>query len=355
MMIYTGTTLSFQHNGKFHQAHNSHPSFTRIVELAKEGNFDEAARLIDVKTVVAESLKGTRAELKDENVYFDGEIVRSTLARRIITMAKEGFDATPLLKFLENLMDNPSKRAVDELYGFLEASQLPITDDGHFLAYKSVRQDFTDHHTGTMDNSVGALVEMPRNKVDEDKDRTCSTGLHFAAHEYAKNFGASGRMVVLKINPKDVVAIPSDYNNQKGRACKYLILEEVDRSDTKLVNKGFVPAGKSKETSVTFSSSTYEPQESNYDDDSVWDMSDDHFIGEAKEFPVNRDVTYLLYRESTEKAYTTVYFVNYDVKNDNLVFKYMEAGEVKYCTVKDLDDWEIETQQTLETVIANLD
>lgn len=253
-MIYTGTTISFQSNNKFHQAHSSHPKFQEIVALCKAGDFNIAATLVDLKAVVTAALKGSSAELRDSNVYYKGEVIRSTLATRIITMTREGFSVEPLLLFLENLMSNPSKRAVDELYGFLEASGLPITDDGHFLAYKSVRQDYKDHHSGTMDNSVGQVVSMERNKVDEDKDRTCSYGLHFAAHEYAAGFGASGRMVVLKINPKDVVAIPSDYSNQKGRCARYEVVEEVERSDTKLVQKAFVDTGiiKAKDTKVTF-------------------------------------------------------------------------------------------------------
>jgi hypothetical protein len=33
--------------------------------------------------------------------------------------------------------------------------------------------------------------------------------------------------VILKINPRDVVSIPSDYNNSKGRACRYEIAGEL--------------------------------------------------------------------------------------------------------------------------------
>ena len=257
-MIYTGTTISFMHNSKFQQVHASHPKFQEIVTLCKDGDFGTAASLVDLKSVVSKALAGSAAELRDDNVYYKGKIVRSVLAQRIISMAREGFEAAPLLLFLENLMLNPSNRAVEELYGFLEASSLPITDDGCFLAYKSVRQDYMDHYSGTMDNSVGSVVSMERNKVDEDKDRTCSYGLHFAAHEYASGFGSSGRMVVLKINPRDVVAIPSDYANQKGRCASYEVIEEVERSDTKLVNTPFVNTGSPIATPKVLSANTVE-------------------------------------------------------------------------------------------------
>lgn len=338
-MIYTGTTLSFHANGKFHQAHKSHPNFSQLVELAKKGDFTTAATLVDIRAEVQAAIAGSAVELIGNNVCYLGEPIHSTLARRILELSSQGFNIKPLLLFLENLMQNPSKRAVDELYGFLEVSKLPITDDGHFLAYKSVRQDFKDHHTGTMDNSVGAIVQMPRNAVDEDKDRTCSSGLHFAAHEYAQGFGPSGRMVVLKINPRDVVAIPSDYNNQKGRACRYEVIEEVKRDDTKLVNKGIVPSVPKKPL--------YVPESGNHKNPVRWEnsLSVLTFIGTAAQFPVDRDVGYILQRKSNGKLYSGLfYFTSYDTSNNNLVFvRYGADGKVdRYVTISNTDDWFIE-------------
>jgi hypothetical protein len=128
---------------------------------------------------------------------------------------------------MHNLHKNPSKRAVEELYGFLEKGALPITPDGYFLAYKKVRANYMDCHTGTISNHVGAVVEMERNEVDDDKDRTCSAGLHFCSQEYLKSFGGE-RTMILKIDPKDVVSIPSDYNDSKGRTCRYEVIGELD-------------------------------------------------------------------------------------------------------------------------------
>jgi hypothetical protein len=153
-------------------------------------------------------------------------------------MLQDGFPVEPLVNFMENLMTNPSKRAVTELYGFLEKNSLPITPDGCFLAYKKVRNDFLDIHSGTMDNSVGKIVEMERNEVDDNKDQTCSTGLHFCSQDYLPHFGNGydSRVVILKINPADVVSIPSDYNNAKGRACKYEVIGEIGNDGDKIDN-----------------------------------------------------------------------------------------------------------------------
>jgi hypothetical protein len=120
---------------------------------------------------------------------------------------------------------------VNELYGFLEKNNLPITPDGHFLAYKKVRQNYLDVHSGTMDNSVGKVVEMERFKVDDKAENTCSSGLHFCSQSYLNHFGGE-RVVIVKINPKDVVSIPTDYDFSKGRACRYEVIGEVGASAT---------------------------------------------------------------------------------------------------------------------------
>jgi hypothetical protein len=132
-----------------------------------------------------------------------------------------------MVKFTENLLENPSRRAVTELYLFLEKGNLPITSDGHFLAYKKVRDDYLDVYSGTIDNSVGQVVEMERNRVDDDKNNTCSYGLHFCSKDYLQSFSGD-RIVILKINPRDVVSIPTDYAFTKGRTCRYEVIGEVE-------------------------------------------------------------------------------------------------------------------------------
>jgi hypothetical protein len=77
-----------------------------------------------------------------------------------------------------------------------------------------------------MDNSPGRVVEMERNQVDDNKDQTCSTGLHFCGMSYLSHFSGE-RTVIVKVNPADVVSIPSDYNGAKGRACRYEVVGEL--------------------------------------------------------------------------------------------------------------------------------
>ena len=86
-----------------------------------------------------------------------------------------------------------------------------------------------DTSSGEMeDGDYIVFVEMERNRVDDDKDNTCSKGLHFCSLDYLNHFGGE-RIVILKINPRDVVSIPNDYNDSKGRACRYEIVDEIEK------------------------------------------------------------------------------------------------------------------------------
>lgn len=237
--IHTSSGITVVLDGKSHTVSTKALNYKEVVDAVKKGDIKQLAKVIDVRKAIAVRTNG-KVTVDGYGVFYNGEAVHSALSSRIVEMLREGFNVTPFVKFMENLMTNPSKRAVDELYSFLEACDLPITADGHFLAYKRVRSDYKDIHSGTMDNSVGKVLTMARNKVDEDKNRTCSAGLHFCSKSYLPHFGAGygSRVVVVKINPADVVAIPADYNNAKGRTCRYEVVDELPLDEAEsLINE----------------------------------------------------------------------------------------------------------------------
>src|ERR1041384_1633292 len=208
-----------------------HISYPSIIEELN-GNRDpvKLRSLLDVKEAINALTEGN-VIVKDDKLYVNGEEVSTGLATRIIALVKDNQNgiAKPLTAFLENLMANPSRRAVQGLYEWLEKSDLPITDDGYFIAWKIVGPDFLDLYSRTFDNSPGKVVEVNRNQVDEDPDRTCSHGLHFCSSGYLPHYGRAegNKVVMVKVNPADVVAFPRDYNTAKGRACRYTVLQEV--------------------------------------------------------------------------------------------------------------------------------
>ncbi len=223
--LIQGNNLVVVIDNKPHTINKTHISYQKVVDAIKAGEWETVREVIDPKKVVINYGKGN-VEVQGDKLFWKGKEFHNALSNRMISMLQEGLPVEPLVLFMDNLMKNPSKRSVTELYGFLEKNNLPITSDGHFLAYKKVRKDFKDCHTGTMDNSVGQIVEMERNEVDDDQNRTCSTGLHFCSQNYLNHFGGE-RTVIVKINPADVVSIPTDYDNSKGRACRYEVIGEL--------------------------------------------------------------------------------------------------------------------------------
>ena len=202
--------------------------FAQAFQAYKEENWDAFVGYVNpeirLKSLYA-SYEGI--EVKDGNLFVFGDAVHSTLATRVMSFLEHDLDCVHLFKFILKLNLNPSKRAVDELYTFLEHKELPITDNGNFIAYKAVREDYTDKHTGKFLNTVDSVLEMPRNKVDDDKNVGCSYGFHAGTKEYATDFAyGEGHIMEVEINPADVVSIPTDCNFQKLRTCKYKVVAE---------------------------------------------------------------------------------------------------------------------------------
>lgn len=235
--IVTESTVAVMLEGHMRVLEMSHPNYEKVRDALKSGaSEDVIASLIDIAAAVEVFGEG-RVTVDNGVVMYDGNALHNSMTNRILSMMREGFNIQPMLMFLENLMENPDFRAVNELYGFLEATDLPITANGCFRAYKMVRNDYTDHYTGKFDNSIGAVVEMPRNKVNSDKESTCADGLHFCSQGYLSFYGGGGRTVIVEINPRDVVAIPVDYGNAKGRCCRYTVVGEIETADNEHVSE----------------------------------------------------------------------------------------------------------------------
>lgn len=217
-------------SGKPHTIGASHPNYNKVLDAIREQRWDDIEHLVDVAQYINTSSDGS-IQVRDGVVLYNGRELHNSVTTRLLKNLEQGFDTTPTTRFLENLMLNPSYRAVQELYTFLEKNELPITEDGHFLAYKRVRNNFKDIHSGTFSNSVGQVVEIPRNEVCEDSEQTCSAGLHFCSYSYLPHFGWSGdsdNVVAVKINPRDVVSFPTDYNHAKGRCCRYEVVDVLE-------------------------------------------------------------------------------------------------------------------------------
>jgi hypothetical protein len=158
--------------------------------------------------------------------YDDFVLDHSPMINHLLSLIAEGQDITPVVKFIENIMENPSKASVDQLWGFLDQKGLPITEDGCFLAYKAVDRDFMDKWSHKYDNSVGQVVKMQRNQVTDDPSQACAAGLHCGSLQYVGWYGNDGDQIILvKVNPRDAVSVPANEQTDKLRTCEYTVVE----------------------------------------------------------------------------------------------------------------------------------
>lgn len=162
--------------------------------------------------------------IEDGMIYSYGEPVPNYIADRILEFMNDNLPFMYLINFWNNLKSNPSKNSRNQLFAFLEKNNFPITADGHFIAYKKVKDDYFDDHSGSMDNSPGKIVKMNREDVVDDPNQSCSAGLHIAPYDYAKTYKPDGKLIELKVNPRDVVSVPTSYEHQKARVCEYYVV-----------------------------------------------------------------------------------------------------------------------------------
>tara|TARA_B100001113_G_scaffold350785_1_gene348595 strand:- start:306 stop:1133 length:828 start_codon:yes stop_codon:yes gene_type:complete len=226
--ILTDESLTVVVNGKSLTMESSNPSFREAVKAISDERWDDIEKLFDTSQAVEDYADG-KVKVVEGVVYYDGEAVHNHVVGRILDFMRQGLPYKPLVRFLDKLMGNPSRRAVNELYAFLEHKAMPLTPDGNFLAYKGVREDYTDWHSGKFSNKVGDVNEMTRNRVCDDANIGCSHGFHAGSLDYAKGYGNGGHLMVVEIDPRDVVSVPLDCDQQKLRTAKYKVVAHFEK------------------------------------------------------------------------------------------------------------------------------
>jgi len=222
----------------------SHANYKALYEALKAPvkDLDLIRRLIDIPSFIAKASFG-RVQVGGDSVRFDGKDISGVYVQRLLDLLRDGFDIEPLARYLEKREQNPVFTAREELDLFFANAETAIASDGDVFVFKKVQDDYTSYHQGRdgkiFTHTIGSVVEIDENQVDLDRSNTCSSGLHFCSYHYLKHYhGGVGRVVILKLNPADVRAIPNDYNNAKGRAVRYTVVGEVPEEEAKQFFEG---------------------------------------------------------------------------------------------------------------------
>lgn len=239
VVFENGTTAVWSSNSK---------DYKRVKELAINNNwiqiemfYNFSKILIDCKVDIDKNdnfivhKEGKKIEIKSDEL-------NNKLTEFIQLLKKKGIvkkNIEYIKPFLIKMFNNPYIDAVTELYDFCTAMDFEICEDGDFLAYKAVQKDLSSFYdNGATKHKLNEYVEV--DKFDCDRTVTCSKGLHFCSSKYLEYYKNDNSVIlVLKIDPRDVVAIPIDYNFQKGRCKRYLpvsIIKHGEKIDKKILN-----------------------------------------------------------------------------------------------------------------------
>lgn len=231
--MFGGDFISIVLNNKPYTIYKNDARFERVKTILKNQDWENIEAALDTVKTISKFSNGN-IEVFENTVTYKGKPINNVVVSRILDFISKDFPVNSLMNFLNKLMENPSQNSINQLYTFLESYKLPICDDGDFVAHKSVKNDFKDHHTGKISNAIGKTVKMDRNLIKDDPQSACGTGLHIGATEYVRGF-STGKCILVKVNPKNVVSVPHDCSAQKIRVCEYKVIGEVGEN-TKAAN-----------------------------------------------------------------------------------------------------------------------
>ena len=241
----SGATVIFS-DGTIQQIAQDNANYGRVVGILTStpvDEIDEAAllELLIPALSVGKNLNrlSERVAFDGSNILFDGDVVADAIAEHILRIVKEGGNPDSykaLVAFMEKLYTNPSESSRNSLYDFIVRHNITIDPDGDFYAYKGVKADLGSvwegfgivdgvSMNGSLPNKPGSILEIPRSKVNADNAIGCGTGLHAGTYAYAEGW-ARGVLLLVKINPRDVVSVPSCSSYQKLRTCRYKVISQ---------------------------------------------------------------------------------------------------------------------------------
>ncbi|MBF84544.1 MAG: hypothetical protein CL489_08725 [Acidobacteria bacterium] len=218
-------------NGESITINSDDKRYDGVKEALWNEDIDKALEIADSATEIKKWSKNG-VVIRNGQLTVHGKLMTGAVVDHIIQSFETGRDFDKYVNFYIKLLQNTDSDSVRQLLPFMKHNDIDVDSDGNIIAWKMVDQDYKDHFTGKMDNSVGAEPWMPREDVVDNPKKTCEAGLHVCAKAYI-GFFSDSRIVKVLIDPANVVSVPNDYNGAKMRVCRYKVIEDVTETFTK--------------------------------------------------------------------------------------------------------------------------
>lgn len=243
MKLISNDSVSLFANGKITKIESSDSRFKEAYKLlAEKGDEKGFLKLAATKPVVA-AIKSIQKEtrkrtfkIRNGRVFFGTHEIRGRLATKVEKMLKEGLSLAPFVKYCERGLKNPNRESFEALYDWDE--EAAITDEGMFIGYKYVRDNYYSIHgntkikpikgkvndEGQIYNGVGEEIVLRREDVEAGREECAHRGLHVGNRSYVQR-GGNYRNLLIEVDPADVVTVPIK-QNCKIRVCRYKVVGE---------------------------------------------------------------------------------------------------------------------------------
>ena len=256
--VHSGNVLTLVLNGRSFEVQNDHPNFKKIVRGLKDLTEDQVYDLVVAKEEVKQQ-EGVVVNSDTVELVIDGQVVDPVLADEVFSLERAGLPTDGMINFIRKLYNNTSSTVVERLLDFIKVNGITVDSNVDIIGYKAVKNDWFDKYSGTISNAPGTTVRMKRHKVDDDHECGCSKGLHFGSLDYVATYGGGDdKIIIVRIDPANVVTVPLSCNHKKVRTCEYYVIGEYN--------------GKLRQSVYQATDNVEEMYDSDEDD---WDEEDD--------------------------------------------------------------------------------
>lgn len=224
--ILTESNLTLIEDGKSEVLNYNKSQKNKIIQLLGKNNFGA------IKTLINAPEKCKLIDMQEKYQLTDVAKRMEGVNEFLLNHADSKIPLDYIHKFIELLELNPCEHSLTQSFNFIKNNGIKLSENGYIVGLRAVRNNYTDKHTGTINNRPQTFVSMKRKDVTHDPNHGCSFGLHVGNYDYVCGFAYGDDIIqVIIVHPKDIVSVPTECSSTKMRVCKYYILRDATKED----------------------------------------------------------------------------------------------------------------------------